>query len=175
MKSKILQTVFPVLVVMTLTPVLGRAQAEINPDHFDTPNIVSTAGSKATANRSVSSFHGSLVLPFAVRCAGFSLPPGSYSMSVRRLGERDVITLTSKQNSVRLQAFGTGTAWRSSAQAPTVLVVERTGQRRTVRAIRSGESGMTGDLQTADKVGVSGEAELTCPPKTSPGQMGLLH
>jgi hypothetical protein len=113
MKSKILRTVFPVLVVMTLTPVLGRAQAEINPDHFDTPNIVSTAGSNAAANRSVSSFHGSLVLPFAVRCAGVNLLPGSYSMSLRRLGERDVIPLTSKKNSVRVQAIARRRANRS--------------------------------------------------------------
>jgi hypothetical protein len=153
MKSKVLQAVVVVFVVMTLMPVLGRAQAEINPDHFDSPAGVATAAP---------SFYGSFNLPFSVRCAGVNLPPGPYSLSVQRLGKRDVITLASlsKTRPVRLQAIGTGRTSAWGDDAPSALVVERTEQRRRVSAIRFAEPAVTFDLQGEKKAEPSGATEL---------------
>jgi hypothetical protein len=160
MKSKVLQAVVTVFVVMTLMPVLGRAQAEINPDHFDSPASVAKAGSEGAGTHNAASFYGSFNLPFRARCAGVNLPPGSYSLSVRRLGKKDVITLAAKANSVRVQAFGTGLTSRSSAEVPSALVVERTKQRRIIAAIRFGEPGMMLNLQAEKVAGSSGDTEL---------------
>jgi len=153
MKSKALQVVVPVFVAMTLMPVLGRAQAEIDPDHFDSVAGVATAAT---------SLYGSFNLPFSVRCAGVNLPPGPYSLSVRRLGNSHVITLASlsKTSPVRVQAIGTGRTSPSGDEAPSALVVERTEQRRRVSAIRFAEPAMTFDLQAEKKAEPSGETEL---------------
>jgi hypothetical protein len=83
------------LLLFVLEPVQCHAQAEINPDHYDTPNSepLSPAGSSAAAGRSTGDFRGTFTVPFDIRCAGLILLSGSYSISVRSVAKSDEITL----------------------------------------------------------------------------------
>ncbi len=64
MKSKLFLTVCSVLVLMLLKSVPCQAQAEIDPDHFDTPNVEPPfPASLATADQAPGSFQGSVTLP----------------------------------------------------------------------------------------------------------------
>jgi len=69
----------------------ARAQFEINPDHFDSPNMVPFDQSKTKANSegAVANVHyeGRFILPYSVRCNGKNLHPGKYSIFLRADGK----------------------------------------------------------------------------------------
>jgi len=82
------------------------AQFEIAPDHFDTPTIqqVSPAGTIATANQRAGGFQGQCTLLHEVSYAGVTLPPGTYSLSIRPHGSWDLVTLALKGSDAKIQA-----------------------------------------------------------------------
>src|SRR5215813_6259623 len=75
MKSRIFQLAVPVLLVIAFTPALCRAQAEIDPDHFDSPSYVATAAKKTTSLPNPTQAYASFVLPYDAICAGVKLAP----------------------------------------------------------------------------------------------------
>ena len=160
MKSRILQSVAPILLVISFAPALCRAQAEIDPDHFDAVSDISKAENKATSNQTSSQAYGSFFLPFEVKCAGVKLAPGHYSVSVRQAGRRDVVTLMRTVNGVRAQALVVKATPRWSHEAPTGLVVDHTNQQRTLTAISLRQPGATLYLQIGKEAGTSMDAEL---------------
>ena len=170
MKSRVLQLV-PVLLVISFAPTLCRAQAEINPDHFDSLTNVSTVENEAMSNRNPSQAYGSFFLPYDVRCASTTLTAGYYSLSVRQSGKRNVIKLTPIVNGVRAQAVEVIATPRLSPQAPSGLVVDRNNQQRILTAISLREPGVTLFLQTVKNPVVSMDAELI--PLSSPASTGL--
>lgn len=155
MKSRKLQLVVPILFVISLTPALCRAQAEVDPDHFDSPSNASTV-----AKRNPSQAHGSFFLPFDVRCAGVKLAAGHYSLSVQQSGRRDVVRLVRIVNGVRAQALEVAATPSLSADGPGGLVIDRVNQRRTLTAISLQQPRMTLFLQTSKETGISVNAEL---------------
>lgn len=158
MKSRIFQSLVPILLVIAFTPALCLAQAEIDPDHFDGPSNASTVAKKATSNRNPSQANGSFVLPFDVSCAGVELTQGYYSLSIRQLGKRDVVRLTRIVNGVRGQVFELMATPRLNAEGPSRLVVNHVNQQRTLTAISLQEPGVTLILQPG-KEGTSRNAE----------------
>jgi len=117
-KSRILQSVASILFVIAVTPALCRAQAEIDPDHFDSPNTVAMDAKSATSNQEPSQAYGSFFLPFDVRCAGVVLKSGQYSLSIQQSGSRNVVTLTRMVKGIPAQALKVSATPRLSAREP---------------------------------------------------------
>ena len=159
MKSRILQTIVPVLLVMTLAPALGWAQAEINPDHFDNSENeqVSRVRTIPMANQAVGSFHGRFTLLYQVTYAGLTLSPGTYSLSIQSRGSWVLITLIPQGTAARIQ---TRAKSPSGASRPTALVLERSGQQRTLTSISLQKPGMVLHLQGAQSRTATAESEL---------------
>jgi hypothetical protein len=137
-----------------------HAQAEINPDHYETPNTepISRAASSATSDRNTGDFRGTFTVPFDVRCAGMILPSGSYSLSVRSVAKSDEINLMPRGNdAVTIHARARS---RSNAQGPSALVLERIGQRHMLTAIRLKEPGMTLYLEAKQGWNAPADAEM---------------
>src|SRR5215467_4671154 len=91
-------------ILMSLKPATCRAQAEIDPDHYDTVDSgpLPQAMPTIAAGQKVGIFRGKFVLPFDVDYAGLTLPPGSYSLSVRSVGKQRIVTLIPEGNRVRI-------------------------------------------------------------------------
>jgi hypothetical protein len=157
--SKLFLIVGSVLFLTTLKPFRCQAQAEIDPDHYEITSgePVSQAGNGLAASRNAEGFRGEFTLPFNVRCAGFTLPPGSYSLSIRSSGNSNVVRLIPKGSTVEVQARVSS---RSSAYGPSALVLARTGQERTLTAIRLKEPGITLYLEAQQKQSASAVTEL---------------
>src|SRR5438309_8431567 len=82
----------------------ARAQAEIDPDHFDSPNMVpfDRPQTKANSEAAVATFRyeGRFNLPYTVHCNGKSLRPGRYSISLRADGKVGQATLNQKDQTI---------------------------------------------------------------------------
>jgi hypothetical protein len=150
-KSKSLQSLLPVFILITFTPALCRAQAEINPDHFESIGSVATIATTA-ADRA----YGSFFLPFEVQCAGAKLMPGPYSLSIRQQGRHDIVRLTPIKNGARAQSLEVTTTPQVSPEASIGLVIDRSSKQRTLTAIRLGQLGVTLFLQPA-RVSITAE------------------
>lgn len=159
MKSRILQSLVPILLVIAFTPAVCRAQAEIDPDHFDSPSNASPVAKKAPSNRNPSLAYGSFFLPFDVTCAGVKLTQGHYSLSVQQSGRRDVVRLVRIANGVSSQALEVAATPRLSAEGPSGLVIDRVNQQRTLTGISLQQPGVTLFLQTGKAAGTSKNAE----------------
>lgn len=160
MKSGKLQLVVAILFVISFAPALCRAQAEVDPDHFDSPSNVSTVAKRATSNRNPSQAHGGFFLPFDVACVGVKLTPGQYSVSIQQSGKRDVVRFVRIVNGVRAQALEVTAMPRLNAEGPGGLVIDRINQRRTLTAISLQQPRMTLFLQAGKETGISVNAEL---------------
>jgi len=102
----------------------ARAQAEIDPDHFDSPNMVpfDRPQTKANSEAAVATFRyeGRFNLPYTVHCNGKSLRPGRYSISLRADGKVGQATLNQKETQdrssfprgIRNQTASTACPWR---------------------------------------------------------------
>ncbi len=78
----------------------ARAQFEIDPDHFDSPNVMPFDQSKTKANSEAAAatvrYEGRVRLPYAVQCNGKRLRPDKYSIFVRADGKVGQVTLDRK-------------------------------------------------------------------------------
>jgi hypothetical protein len=142
--------------MISITPTCW-AQAEINPDHFD--DQPASAAVKVTAlNPRVSSFTGKVTLRRDVEYRGVTLPPGSYSVSVRSLGKTNIVTLVSDGSAVKGQAIQARASSHSSAGVPNALVLECRGHERTLAAIHLND--LTLDLHVQQGRNASVHTEL---------------
>ena len=96
--------VMRVLVVLTGFAALQAprvyAQSEIDPDHCDSPNTepFSQSKTKVDVGRAMQNvrFSGKVNLPYSVQCAGKTLPPGNYSLSISSDGKIGRATMNKK-------------------------------------------------------------------------------
>lgn len=160
MKSRTLQSIVPVLLLISCTPALCRAQAEINPDHFESLSSTSKFSSKTTSNRNPSQAYGGFLLPVAVRCGGVELTPGYYSLSIRQSGRKNVVRLMPMVISARAHALELTLTPRLSAETPSGLLVDRSNQGRTLRAISLGQPGVILFVQASQQIGLSTTTEF---------------
>jgi hypothetical protein len=82
-------------VFVTLGNPRACAQAEIDPDHYETRDAEPLPLSKAIASDQVGKIRceGNFLLPSSVRCSGSSLPRGKFSISVDSEGRIVRVTL----------------------------------------------------------------------------------
>jgi hypothetical protein len=159
-KSRILPSLVRILLVISFTPALCWAQAEISPDHFDSVKSVSAVARKATSQRNPAQAYGSVFLPFDVQCAGVTLTPGYYSLSIRQLGKQDVVKLTPIANAVHAHSLEVIATPRLSPEAPSQLRVDRMNRRRMLTAISLEEPGVTLFLQAGKEPGDGKDTKL---------------
>jgi hypothetical protein len=136
-------------VLTMLKPTLCRAQAEIDPDHYDTVENAPVSQAKPTiaGSQKAGNFRGKFTLPFDVDYAGLTLSPGSYSLSIRSVGKERIVTLAPDGNRIKIQAIQVRVRTGSNVDGASALVFERARQRLTLTAIRVREAGITLDLR----------------------------
>lgn len=137
--------------VATFRPTPSSAQAEIDPDHYDTPSVVaSTTNASNTAkprlNHSAKSFRGRFSLPVDVSYPGVVLKRGSYSISIHSLGKQNLVTFTSYRTGVKVQIRAQVSA-ESNAEGPSTLLLEGASKPFRLMAIQLNEPRMTLDLR----------------------------
>ena len=131
-----------------LKPALCRAQAEIDPDHYESINTESFAFARAgtTPNRNADSSQGEFALPFDVAYRGQMLRRGDYSLSFQSLQNANIVTLTRDENAAKAQAIKVRLSFRSNLDGRRALVLDRTRQRHALTAICRKEAGTIFDL-----------------------------
>jgi hypothetical protein len=145
--------------VIAFTPALCRAQAEIDPDHFDSPSNAATVSKKATSLPNSSQAYASFFLPYDVTCAGVKLAPGYYSLAIRQLGKRDVVRLARIANGVPGHGLEVMAIPRLSKESPSGLVFDHVNNRRILTAISLQQPGVTLLLQPGKVEGTSTNPE----------------
>jgi len=110
------------------------AQAEIDPDHFDSPSTPLVSQPK-TANRktAVTRYDCAFSLPYCVWCNGKQLAPGKYSLSL--CSEGSVGHATLHQNRHRIEIAGV-VRIEAPEQRGDVVVVENNKNGRTLSVFR---------------------------------------
>lgn len=149
MKSTMFLTVCVVLVAALLKSPPCMAQAEIAPDHFDSPSTEPVSA--------VGSVQGKFTLLHQVNCAGMTLPAGAYSLSIRSLDGGTLVTLTPKGTMAAIQARVES---RSAADRPIALILERIGQQRVLVGFSLQDSGTVLRLQGLPSQPVSWKSEM---------------
>jgi len=118
----------------------ARAQAEIDPDHFDSPNMVpfDRPQTKANSEAAVATFRyeGRFNLPYTVHCNGKSLRPGRYSISLRADGKVGQATLNQKDQTI---GIGGVVEQQARKERNDALVVERNRGKRNLSEIQVAE------------------------------------
>ena len=150
--------------LVPLMPASCRAQAEIDPDHYerssgDTPtaHISEKAPPRATANGD--SFRGRFVLPCDIRYAGVTLERGSYSISIHSLGKQNLVTLIPDGGGVKVQIRARVSA-ESNVEGPSSLVLEHAGRQFRLIKIRLRELSMTLGLEAGQGKNASIDTKL---------------
>jgi hypothetical protein len=138
-------------VLVTFMPTPCRAQAEIDPDHYDTPSVgAATTNSPSAAKQRPSligkDFRGRFALPVDVNYGGVVLARGSYSISIHSRGKQNLVTFTSDRTGLKVQIRAQVSA-ESSAEGPSTLVLERASKQFQLTAIALNEPSMTLDLR----------------------------
>ena len=127
---------------LTALSVLGgrpaRAQSEIDPDHFESPNVepLEKANSNASSEAMAVRYEGKFSLPYEVQCNGRRLPPGRYSVSVRSGGEVGQATLNQKDETIGIPGIVQKQTHKRGSEA---LIVELRGKVRRLSAIQVAE------------------------------------
>lgn len=149
MKSRMFLTACAVLVAALLKSPPCMAQAEVNPDHFDSPNEEPALA--------VGSVQGKFTLAHQINCGGLTLPPGAYSLSIRSLDGGTLVTLTPEGTTAAIQARVESL---SAADRPIALIVERIGQQRVLVGFSVQNSGTVLRLQGVASQPASWNSEM---------------
>jgi hypothetical protein len=88
----------------------AQAQAEIDPDHYETADAEPLPQSKTIAPGQVGKMRceGNFLLPSSIRCNGSSLPPGTYLISVESEGRSARVTVNRVDAGVRAEEITQG-------------------------------------------------------------------
>ena len=109
------------------------AQAEIDPDHFESPNSEPLTAPKPNAENQVAEmrYEGRFALPYYVLCRGNRLAPGKYTISLRSDGKVGQAILNLEGRAVRIAGVVHRQAHKRGNSA---LIVEDKGMIRTLSA-----------------------------------------
>ena len=116
------------ILLVGLGSLRAHAQAEIDPDHYDTPSAktLQREAGAGKSNLSPIRYEGKVVLPYSVRCRGKSLAPGGYSISLDSSdGRKAQLTLNRKGQRLSLEVIPRE---HKENSAPNALIVERVGK-----------------------------------------------
>ena len=121
--------VVAIFVGLVASAILGasyaRAQSEIDPDHFNSPNTEPIRQPKAPANTRIDAIRseGQFTLPHEVWCNGISLRPGKYSVSLRSNGKAGQATLNHKGHATEIAGIVQTQAANGKGRALSVIRV----------------------------------------------------
>jgi hypothetical protein len=122
------------MLLMALEGTGAYAQAEIDPDHFDSPNTEPFDQPETAQNQvSASRYDGNFSLPYVVQCSGKKLAPGKYSVSLRSDGKVGHGVLKSKSQSIEITSVVHS---QGSKRGTDGVVVGSKGEVRTLSAIQ---------------------------------------
>jgi hypothetical protein len=116
----------------------ARAQSEVDPDHFESPNVEPFEKATTNARSEAAEIHydGKVTLPYTVQCSGKSLPPGRYSVSLHSDGKIGKAILMQGGRAIGISGVVHKQAQKFESGA---LVVELNGKRRSLSAIQVAE------------------------------------
>lgn len=120
-----------------------RAQSEINPDHFDSPNTEplhsapKSVGSQATAQL----YEGTFKLPYVVECSGKRLEPGEYTVWLRATAKEGQVIVRLKGKTV--VAFAGELRAQNLTKGCDTLLVRIQGKTRTLCTIQMAKMEVT--------------------------------
>jgi hypothetical protein len=102
------------------------AQAEVDPDYYETRDPEPLPQSNTNAPSPVDKIHdaGNFVLPYRLQCNRNSLPPGKYSITVESEGGNVHVTVSRSGHSTKIEGI---TKRQRPNHQRSVLVVERNG------------------------------------------------
>jgi hypothetical protein len=129
----ILAKVTALTLLMALGGAGAYAQAEIDPDHFDSPNTEPFDQRKTQSQAHATRYDGNFSLPYAVQCSGKQLAPGKYSVSLRSDGKVGHGVLKSKSQFIKITSVVHPQGCKRGAD---VVVVGSNGKVRTLSAIQ---------------------------------------
>lgn len=114
------------------------AQSEIDPDHFESPNVEPFTKAKANGSRDAATiqYDGKFNLPYAVKCNGKSLRPGEYSISLHSDGKVGRAILNQKGQTIGIAGLIHN---QGHARADHVLLIEHDGKTRRLSVIQVAE------------------------------------
>jgi hypothetical protein len=109
------------------------AQSEIDPDHFDSPNMELMPQPRTAENKvTVTRYDGTFSLPYAMLCNGKKLAPGRYSISLRSDGKVGQATLNRKGHTIE----SAGVVQKEAPRQRDEVVVENHKNGRTLSVVR---------------------------------------
>ena len=106
------------------------AQAEIDPDHFDSPNAQPIPQKVRRLQ-----YDGTFSLPYSVLCNGKKLAAGKYSISLRYDGKVGRVTLNQEHQAIEIAGVVQTVV---PNQSDEVLVAENNQRERTLSVVRIG-------------------------------------
>jgi hypothetical protein len=115
----------------------ARAQAEISPDHFDSPDMIPFGAPTAAppASAAALDYSGEVMLSHRVRVDGQSLAAGKYEVSLHSDGKTVELRLNRRGQTVAVQTVAYHNVPRTERG---YLVVERRGNIRRLSVIHAG-------------------------------------
>src|SRR6516164_2603832 len=135
MKRQVLMTLAAFWGLIAVGASTARAQAEIDPDHFEAPNMEPFDKVKIDTSSNVGTirYDGKFRLAHAVQCNGKSLRPGRYRVSLRYDGKVARATLNRDGQTIGIGGVVHRQAHRRGNDA---LLVELQGTTRRLSAIQ---------------------------------------
>jgi len=124
----------------------ARAQSEVNPDQFDSPNTVPFPQPKDKESAVVVTeqrFSGTFMLPYALECAGKRLLAGPYSLSLRSDGKTGRVTLNQKAQRIEIAGV---IQKQARNPGPNALYVGLSGNARRLLAVHLAELDLVFDV-----------------------------
>lgn len=124
--SQLITCCIGLALVFTIGSSRANAQAEIDPDHYETGDAGPLPQSSSGVAAQVAiHYEGNFTLPYSVQCSRSSLPPGKYSIAVdSERGKAVRVTLSRQGHTVRIEGV---TQKQSPNRTRNVLVVEHMG------------------------------------------------
>jgi len=117
------------------------AQAEVDPDHYETrdPEPLPQANTNAPSPVDKIHYAGNFVLPYRLQCNRSSLPPGKYSIAVESEGGTVNVTVSRKGHSTKIEVI---TKRKRPNHRRSILVVERNGSNHQLSVIQVAQSAL---------------------------------
>jgi hypothetical protein len=133
------------LVVFGILPVY--AQAEIDPDHFDSPTTKPLEKGKpdTTPEAAPVQYNATFTLPYSVQCNGKNLAPGTYSLSVRHDGKQGKATLHREDQAIEVVGV---VQKQPHNHRNTAVIVEVSEKSRRLSAIQMTQADLVLDPDT---------------------------
>ena len=156
MQRQVLMTLAAFWGLIAVGAPTARAQAEIDPDHFEAPNMEPFDKVKIDTSSNVGTirYDGKFRLAHAVQCNGKSLRPGRYSVSLRYDGKVARATLNRDGQTIGIGGVVHRHAHRQGNDA---LIVELQGTTRRLSAIQVAKLDFVLDREPQIKNSTHGE------------------